>query len=54
MNDTHEKVHESAIEAISKIGSVIKCPEVGDMLEIIIKALSDTSKHLKEALNLLL
>ena len=36
MNDTHEKVHEAAIQAISKIGSVIKCPEVGDMLELII------------------
>lgn len=54
MNDTHEKVHEAAIQAISKIGSVIKCPEVGDMLEIIIRALSDSTKYLKEALNLLL
>ena len=54
MNDTHEKVHEAAIQAISKIGSVIKCPEVGDMLEIIIRALADTSAHLNEALNLLL
>ena len=54
MNDTHEKVHEAAIQAISKIGSVIKCPEVGDMLEIIIRALANTTKHLKEALKLLL
>lgn len=54
MNDTHEKVHEAAIQSISKIGSVIKCPEVGDMLEVIIKALADTSTHLNDALNLLL
>jgi len=54
MNDTHEKVHESAIQAISKIGSVIKCPEVGDMLQIIIRALSNTSKYLNECLKLLL
>jgi hypothetical protein len=54
MNDTHEKVHKAAIEAIEKIGSVIKCPEVGDMLEIIIKALSNSRVHLNEALNLLL
>mmetsp|Transcript_28735 Transcript_28735/g.35578 ORF Transcript_28735/g.35578 Transcript_28735/m.35578 type:complete len:180 (-) Transcript_28735:674-1213(-) len=54
MNDTHEKVQQAAIQAISKIGSVIKCPEVGDMLEIIILALSNTTKHLNEALNLLL
>ena len=54
MNDTHEKVQQAAIDAISKIGSVIKCPEVGDMLEIIIRALSNTTKHLNEALHLLL
>ena len=54
MNDTHEKVHEAAIQAIAKIGSVIKCPEVGDMLEVIIRALANTSKHLNEALVLLL
>ena len=54
MNDTHEKVHDAAINAIEKIGSVIKCPEVGDMLEIIVRALANTEKHLKEALNLLL
>lgn len=54
LNDTHEKVHEAAIEAIKKIGSVIKCPEIGDMLEVIIKALANTNTHLNEALNLLL
>ena len=54
LNDTHEKVHEAAIEAIRKIGSVIKCPEIGDMLEIIIKALANTNLHLYEALNIVL
>lgn len=54
MQDTHERVHEAAIDAISKIGSVIKCPEVGDMLELIIKALSNADMYLNEALNLLL
>jgi hypothetical protein len=54
LNDTHEKVHEAAIEAIKKIGSVIKCPEIGDMLEVIIKALANTNTHLNEALNLIL
>jgi len=54
LNDTHEKVHEAAIEAIKKIGSVIKCPEIGDMLEIIVKALSNTNMYLNEALNLML
>lgn len=47
-------MHEAAIEAIKKIGSVIKCPEIGDMLEIIVKALSNTNMFLNEALNLML
>lgn len=54
LNDTHEKVKDAAIQAISKIGSVIKCPEVGDMLEIIIRALANSTEHLREALKLLL
>lgn len=54
LNDTHELVHDAAIEAIKKIGSVIRCPEIGDMLEIIIKALANTNTHLNEALNILL
>lgn len=54
LNDTHEKVHTAAIEAIEKIGSVIKCPEIGDMLSVIIKALANTNTHLNEALNLIL
>jgi hypothetical protein len=54
LNDTHEKVHEAAIQAIKNIGSVIKCPEVGEMLEVIIKALSNTNEHLKPALNMLI
>jgi len=54
LNDTHEKVHDAAIEAIKNIGSVIKCPEVGEMLETIIRALSNTNTHLNPALNLLI
>jgi len=54
LNDTHEKVHEAAIEAIKKIGSVIKCPEIGDMLEAIVNALANTNTHLNYALKLLL
>lgn len=46
LNDTHEKVHAAAIEAISKIGSVIKCPEVAEMLDVIIRALGDSNKYL--------
>jgi hypothetical protein len=54
LNDTHEKVHQAAIDAIKNIGSVIKCPEVGEMLEVIIKALANTTEHLKPALVMLI
>jgi hypothetical protein len=54
LNDTHEKVHEAAIEAIGKIGSVIKCPEVAEMLDIIIRALGDSNKYLINCLDGLL
>jgi hypothetical protein len=54
LNDTHQKVHEAAIDAISKIGSVIKCPEVAEMLDIIIRALGDSNKYLINCLDGLL
>jgi len=54
LNDTHEKVHEAAIEAIHNIGSVVKNPEIGDILEQLIKALSNTNKFLNDALKTLL
>jgi hypothetical protein len=54
LNDTHEKVHEAAIRAISQIGSVIKCPEVAELLDIIIKALGNSNLYLNECLDMLL
>jgi len=49
-----EKVHEAALQAIQNIGSVIKCPEISDILEQLVKALSNTNIHLNEALKVLL
>ena len=54
LNDTHEKVHAAALQAIQNIGSVIKNPEIGDILEILIKALSNPNVFLKDALKTLL
>ena len=54
LNDTHEKVHEAALSAISKIGSVIKCPEVAELLEVIIKALGNSNEYLNDCLDGLL
>lgn len=36
LNDTHEKVHASALSALQNIGSVIRCPEIADILEVLI------------------
>jgi len=54
LNDTHEKVHEAAIKAVSKIGSVIKCPEVAELLDVIILALGNSNLHLNACLDALL
>lgn len=54
LNDTHQAVHNGAIQAIEKIGSVIKCPEISDMLKAIISALANTNLHLNYALRLML
>jgi hypothetical protein len=54
LNDTHEKVHEAALKAISNIGSVIKCPEVAELLDIIIKALGNSNVYLNDCLGALL
>jgi hypothetical protein len=54
LNDTHEKVHAAAIKAIANIGSVIKCPEVAELLDIIIKALGNSNDYLNNCLDALL
>ena len=54
LTDTHEKVHEASLSAIEKIGSVIKCPEVAELLNIIIKALGNSNLYLIECLDQLL
>ena len=54
LNDTHEKVHAAALQAIQNIGSVIKCPEIADILDVLVKALSNPNAHLKDALKVLL
>lgn len=54
LSDTHEKVHEAAIQAIKNIGSVIKCPEIADILETLVKALSNPNVFLKDAMKVLL
>jgi hypothetical protein len=54
LNDTHEKVHAAALQAIQNIGSVIKNPEIGDILDVLVLALSNPNVYLKDALKTLL
>ena len=54
LSDTHEKVHEAALQAIQNIGSVIKCPEIADILPTLVKALSNPNQFLKSAMKVLL
>ncbi|CAM9376956.1 unnamed protein product, partial [Choristocarpus tenellus] len=52
--DTHPKVRDSGRKALEDIGSVIRNPEVASLSMILMSALSDPSKHTKEALEALL
>lgn len=54
MSDTHAKVQEAAREALSEIGSVIRNPEILQLIPLVIKALDDPNKHADEALEALI
>ena len=46
LSDTHPKVHDAGIQALTDIGSVIKNPEVAELSPQLINALSDPGNHL--------
>ena len=54
LNDTQPKVHESGINALTAIGSVIKNPEIADISSRIIQTLNNPTKELIYAIDLLL
>ena len=54
LNDTHPKVQESGIQALTDISTAIQNPEISDLAPELIWALSDASNHLNTALNILL
>lgn len=54
MSDTHAKVQEAAKEALNEIGSVIRNPEILQLIPLVIKALDDPNKHADEALEALI
>ena len=54
LNDTHPKVQEGGIGALKMIARAIKTPEIADMADDLIAALSDSTEPLKRALDILL
>lgn len=54
LSDSHKEVRLSANRSLQRFGEVISNPEVKGLVSILLKALSDPTKHTDEALNALI
>ena len=54
LTDSHKEVRASANRSLQRFGEVISSPEVKSQVNILLKALSDPTKHTDEALDALL
>lgn len=54
LNDSHKEVRLSANRSLQRFGEVISNPEVKGLVSILLKALSDPTKHTDEALDALI
>ena len=54
LNDSHKEVRLSANRSLQRFGEVISNPEVKSLVSILLKALSDPTKHTEEALDALI
>ena len=54
LNDSHKEVRASANRSLQRFGEVISNPEVKGLVGILLKALSDPTKHTDEALDALI
>lgn len=54
LNDSHKEVRLSANRSLQRFGEVITNPEVKGRVDILLKALSDPTKHTEEALDSLI
>lgn len=50
LNDSHKEVRSSANRSLQRFGEVITNPEIKSIVSVLLKALSDPSKHTDEAL----
>lgn len=54
LNDSHKEVRASANRSLQRFGEVISNPEVKGLVNVLLKALSDPTKHTDEALDALI
>lgn len=54
LNDTHKEVRNAANRSLQRFGEVISNPEVKSLVNVLLKALSDPTKHTDEALDALI
>ncbi|KAI5851570.1 armadillo-type protein, partial [Morchella snyderi] len=54
LNDSHKEVRLAANRSLKKFGDVIGNPEVKDVVEVLLRALSDPTKYTEEALDVLM
>ncbi|OTF74341.1 GCN1-like protein [Euroglyphus maynei] len=54
LNDSHPKVQRSAAEALKQIGSVIKNPEIQEIVPVLLNALQDPANKTNECLNVMM
>ncbi|KAK7429662.1 translational activator of GCN4 [Neonectria magnoliae] len=54
LNDSHKEVRSAANRSLKRFGEVINNPEIKNLVDIILKALSDPTKYTDEALDALI
>lgn len=54
LNDSHKEVRSAANRSLKKFGEVISNPEVKDVVDVLLKALSDPTKYTDDALDVLM
>lgn len=54
LNDSHKEVRAAANRSLKKFGEVISNPEVKDVVDVLLKALSDPTKYTDDALDVLM
>lgn len=54
LNDTHKEVRAAGNKSLKRFGDVIENPEVGGLVDILLKALSDPTKYTDDALDALI